>query len=294
MSDPSRLSYTLPEPLPIAQMVIGKPAGVVATMLPRLFNLCRVAQAQAVGVALGLDTPADVATEILRDHLLKLFVTWPELLGLGSRPLPGNWSGDSEGVLRAIFGPAGEPVSPVDFGDFLLSGQGVAPVLRAIDRSFGKDEATCALLPLATPETIWSTRPMENSVAMRHANNPSMRAIETARGRGPLWRAAARVLDVAAVYDKVIPAPYSPEPGVAVVSAARGAYGLKLKVDAGVVTDFARVTPTDTLIAPGGVLEQTLASIDPARAGLAALVIDILDPCVPIRLQQGVMAGSHA
>ncbi|MCA2011106.1 hydrogenase expression/formation protein HupK [Cereibacter sphaeroides] len=278
--------FPVPESEALAAKVVGKPIGVVATMLPRLSPQCRVTTAQAVSVALRLGAPADVATEIVHQHLLKLFVSWPEHLGLGARPLPGNWADDPASVLDAVFGPLGEPVSAADFGQFLLSGHGVAPVLRAIDRVFEKGEACSAKLPLATPRNLWSVAPLENSAAMRHVSNPAMLAIEAARGRGPLWRATARVFDIAAVFDKVLPAPYSPEPGSAIVSTMRGIYGLQLKSEAGVVTAFKQVTPTDCLLATGGVVQQSLASLDVARHELAPVVLEILDPCGPASLRE--------
>lgn len=270
----------------LAEKVVGKPIGVVATMLPRLSPQCRVTRAQAVSVALRLGAPADVATEIVHQHLLKLFVSWPEHLGLGTRLLPVNWADDPSSVLNAVFGRNGEPVSAADFGQFLLSGHGVAPVLRAIDRVFEKGEGCSAKLPLATPRNLWGGGALENSAAMRHVSNPAMLAIEGARGRGPLWRATARVLDIAAVFDKVLPAPYSPEPGVAIVSTIRGIYGLHLKSEGGVVTEFKQVTATDCLMAAGGVIEQSLASLDAARHELTPLLMEIIDPCSPASLSR--------
>lgn len=52
------------------------------------------------------------------------------------------------------------------------------------------------------------------------------------------------------------------------------------------VTALSRVTPTDHLLAPCGALALSLASLPAAKAGLAALVIDILDPCVAVSVQE--------
>ena len=48
--------------------------------------------------------------------------------------------------------------------------------------------------------------------------------------------------------------------------------------------DFLRVTPTDHMLAPGGMLEGALAALPADRAGLAPLVLDILDPCRKVML----------
>lgn len=52
------------------------------------------------------------------------------------------------------------------------------------------------------------------------------------------------------------------------------------------MTRFERVTPTDSLLARGGVLDRTLASLPADKAGLGPLLLDILDPCSPVRLKE--------
>ena len=39
------------------------------------------------------------------------------------------------------------------------------------------------------------------------------------------------------------------------------------------------------MLAPGGILEHSLATLPASKHDQAALVVDILDPCVPIRLE---------
>ncbi|WP_168192139.1 hypothetical protein [Pararhodobacter marinus] len=270
--------------LPVASFLVGQPVARVAMLLPRLFNLCQAAQAQALAVALGTGAAPDCCAEIRRDHLLKLFVTWPGHLGLGARALPKDWAQDADSVRLSLFGARQIPAAPADFDAFLASGRGVAPVLRAIESRFAPHEAASARLPFVTPGTLWSRAPVENSIAMRHADSPIVAGIETRCGRGPLWRAVARLLDLVAVLDRALPPALSPEPGLAIVPATRGAYGLRLVVRDGHVAVCDRVTPSDSLLAPGGVLDQSLASLDAARAGLGPLLLDILDPCVLVTL----------
>lgn len=272
---------------PVAAMVLGARVETAAALLPRLFNLCRMAQAQAVAVALGRRAP-EGGTEILRDHLLKLFITWPVLLGLSAEPLPADWRTDPRAIRSAVFGPEGAPTTPDEMERFLISGHGVAPVLEAIDRNFPRGEAVTAALPLAAAGNLWTGAALENSPAARHAGNPALAALEDSRGRGPLWRAAARLFDIAALLDEGLPPPESPARGEALVQATRGLYGLRLRTEGGIVTAFDRVTPTDSLLARDGVLAQSLATLDAARAGQAALVLDILDPCSPVSLTREV------
>lgn len=279
--------------LPVARMVVGKPAEEVAVLLPRLFSLCRAAQAAAVNAALGRDVDArGIGQEILRDHLLKLCVTWPNLLGLGARPVPGLGGADSaitagqaQAIATAIFGPTGQPpATPAEFTAFMNSDDGVAPVLSRIAQCFAPGEGATAALPLATPTTIWGDAPVENATVARHLDHPVLRRIADRHGRGPLWRAAARLYDIAAVLEGRLPPVLTPAPGEAMVPATRGVYAVRIETEGDIVTRLTRVTPTDSLLMQGGILDQSLASLPADKAGLGPLLLDILDPCAPVRL----------
>jgi hypothetical protein len=113
-----------------------------------------------------------------------------------------------------------------------------------------------------------------------------MRWIAETRGHGPLWRAAARGYDIAACLADRLPVPRTPAPGSAIVAATRGAFAVTARVENGRIAGFARVTPTDHLLAQGGILERTLAALPPEKAGYAPLILDILDPCTPVRLTE--------
>lgn len=291
MSQAARLRAVPGEALPVAAMVLGRAVEDVAALLPRLFNLCRSAQTQAVAVALGREPEGDAARDVLRDHLLKLLVTWPRHLGLDPLALPTNWATDPAATRAAIFGPAGPPATPSDFSDFLSAGQGAAPVLAAIAAAFAPGEATAKPLPFVTAETLWSPATHENSIAARHQAAPILKALEASQGHSPLWRATARLLDVALVADGGLPAPVSPAPGEAMVAASRGLYGLRLIARDGIVTDFGRITPTDGLLIPGGILDQSLASLHDADK--APLLMDILDPCTALTLEP-IPEADHA
>ena len=72
--------------LPVERLVVGKSATEAAALLPRLFNLCRVAQGIAAEAALGLAVEPGwkkaLRQEILREHALKLCLKWPGLVSL--------------------------------------------------------------------------------------------------------------------------------------------------------------------------------------------------------------------
>ncbi len=274
--------------LPIARLVVGRGVGEVAALLPRLFNLCRSAQSAAVETALGRPVDgAGIGQEILRDHLLKFHVIWPAFFGRPPRPLPDDWEDGGPTLRQRLCGPSGQaPAAAADFLSFLDGDLGYAPLRKKIDGCFAPGEAVAEGLPHISTETIWTVGAAENSVASRVAHLPAMQGIAETHGRGPLWRAAARLFDIDMAIAGRLPEVVSPTSGEAVVPAARGAYALRIRSRGGVVTEFDRVTPTDHLLAEGGVLDRSLASLPSHKTGLGPLLLDILDPCSPVRLKE--------
>lgn len=289
-----RLAAVRAPALPVAAMVLGRPVDEAAALLPRLFNLCRAAQGAAARMAFGLPPdPAapSLAQEILRDHLMKFHVTWPAFFGAPPSPLPADWAAGGRALVSAVFGPTGRaPAAPADVDAFFASDHGVAPVLRRIAGSFAPGEADAGALPPVTPATAFTPAPVDNSVAARQAHQPGLAHIAATRGHGPLWRAAARAWDMAEAATGRCPAPVSPASGRALVPAARGLYAVTARVSEGRVAAFDRVTPTDHLLAPCGVLDRALATLPAEKHGLAPLLLDILDPCSPVRLKEATDA----
>ncbi len=286
--------------MPVEAMVLGKSREEVAELLPRLFNLCRAAQAMAVRRALGLpgadDTDA-LRGEILRDHVLRLSVVLPGHFGQPPSGLPAGWQDGGTAMRQALFGPAGQLPETLDaFDAYLAAGTGLADLFQRIDDLFGPGEAVAEALPLVAPETAGQPDALvENSCAARVADHPVVADFARRTGRGPLWRVVARAYDLQALLDGAPLTLAAPEPGIAQVSATRGLYTVTARTDGTRVTAFSRVTPTDHLRAKGGVLDQSLASLPADRAGLAPLLIDILDPCSPVRVTELPMTeGTHA
>ncbi|WP_210730676.1 hydrogenase expression/formation protein HupK [Roseicyclus persicicus] len=270
--------------LPVEALVLGRPVAEAAALLPRLFNLCRAAQGVAAALALDLPPPtADIGAEIRRDHLLKLFVQLPGRFGRGDAPPA--LTGDAGTIRAALFGPAAAaPTTTAETDAFLASGHGLAPLLGRIAGCFGQGVACANGLPLAGPDT--GTPAAENSPAARRAAHPALAHVEATHGRGPLWRVFGRALDLDAVLSGDLPAPRLLRPGTAQVPATRGLYTVTATQAGGLVTGVSRLTPTDHLLAPGGILALSLATLPADRAGLAPLLLDILDPCSPVRLAE--------
>ena len=275
-----------PEP-PVEALILGQPVEAALDLLPRVFNLCQAAQTMALRLAVGLETgPEDRATladEILREHLLRLALVLPRHMGLDPIPFTRH---DPDKLRIELFGETENfPATPNAFKSFLTLRQGIAPLLLALYREFGRGEAICPVLPTPNGDVIRPPAAAENSVAMRHTAHPVMRYIEQSLGRGPLWRVVARALDLQSCLDGTLPAPVATS-GFAAVPAARGLYHVAADVEQGRLTAFARQTPTDSLLAPGGILDHTLASLPPEKTGRADLICDILDPCTPLTLHE--------
>lgn len=263
------------KPLPLEALVLGRTPIAAAELLPRLFNLCPVAQGMAARLALGLTdgppTRDDLRDEVIRDHLHKLCLILPRAFGLPLVALP---TGPAS-LLR----PQGLPRD----GDPARWTSPLAPLARHVAASFAPGEAITATLPPPPPGPVAGA--FENSAAGRQADHPTLRAAEASHGRGPLWRFWGLLADLEAASLGHLPAPQVTE-NTACLPAARGSYTLRLTQGAGLVTGITRITPTDHQLAPGGALMQALASLPATRRALASQVIALHDPCIPVTVTE--------
>ncbi|MCF1709330.1 HupK protein [Tabrizicola sp. J26] len=278
-------------PLPVEALMLGRPVEEALELLPRLFNLCGTAQSLAfrLSLALPVTQAPSLQREILRDHVAKLCLSWPTLLGLPPLRLPRGWDAGGEAACQLLLGQATCPTDMTGLSDWMARGQGVAPVIRSIAAELGEVRMS-PHLAFTTPETAMAKTAQENSVAARRATDPMVLAAEVRWGRGPVWHAVARLADALAVARGDLPAPVRLADGTAVVPAARGGYALRAKSAAGRITAFERRAPTDHLVATGGSLEGLLAAMGKLAASQVRLLSDILDPCVTVLVQE----GSHA
>lgn len=278
---------------PIEDYLIGRPVEEVVEIVPRIFNLCRMAQEVAVKLAFGVALPenwrADLQADILREHHFRLGLLLPGRLGLHPLTMPrGGETADS--WWTTFVGMSGFPDEAERFERYLTGLPPASALLRAIDRCFATGDACHhGLVPTAI-ETANTRTVQDNTVAARNADHPVMRHISQTRGLGPLWQVVGRILDVEKTANDRLPAPVCSD-GTVFVPAARGVYMVQASQSAGRVTGFTRVTPTDHLLAQGGVLEQALANLPNHKAHHAPLVIDILDPCQPVAIKK---EASHA
>ena len=264
---------------PVEALVLGRPVDEAVVLLGRLFNLCRSAQELGAWLAFGLTPPegwaAALARDLARDHMLRLGVLLPGRLGLTPWVTPAP---DVAQMARGFFEGGAFPQTGAEFEGYLNGPTALAGLLRAVAARFGPQQGVVDLPGLGQGHEA-----CENSPALRHAGHPVMMDLEQRAGRGPMWRLVGRVLDLIAALEGRVPEPQARDGWIA-VPAARGAYLVRGSVRAGHVTGFERITPTDHMLAPGGMLAQALAGL---TAEQAAVMVDILDPCRPVQVMGG-------
>lgn len=267
------------------RLMTGRPLAEVERLLPALFGLCRSVQEAALALTLGGATPdrGALIRDMIRDHLARLYLHLPRALDLAPRPLPQNWARGGAGLRQAVFGAEGLPQAAAFDPWLRAQASPVAQLLARVDGLFAPGEAA-GDLPFLDPEAPFDPRPVENSLIARHAFHPLLSQVIGSRGRGPLAHLTARLIDLDALSRGQLPDLRRLADGTALVPCSRGLCALNIRATDGVVTDFRRRTPTDHLLMPGGLLECALARLPAARAGLAPLLTDILDPCLPVIL----------
>jgi hypothetical protein len=137
-------------------------------------------------------------------------------------------------------------------------------------------------------DTVFRAVAVENSPAARQAVHPALAYVEAIYGRGPLWRAAGRVLDLGEILEGRPPRPVAAPPGRAILPATRGAIALSVDVGNGHVTGMSRLTPGDHLLARGGALERMLSRLPADRAMLLPVLMTIIDLGRPVSVE-----GAH-
>ncbi len=257
-----------PQPLPVERLLLGRRAEEALRLVPLLFNVCAAAQRVAVRAAFGL--PDDdrerqaLAAERMREHRRKLWFELPALMGL-----------EGGGAERRL---AEETPAGLESWTRRAGAAGAA-LRRLMAWPEGIGRVHLPLLDTAPdwPRPLCGGAPVENSLAVLWRGHPLLDWIEARRGRGPVWRFVLRLLDHSALAGGA-------DPGSGAV-AARGRLLVRAELEGGRVRRFDRLTPTDFLVVPDGLLARLvegLAADDPRLPVLVALA----DPCVSWIIRQ--------
>ncbi len=206
--------------------------------------------------------------------------------------MTGELATDPAAVLRlrdwlagAVYGePSAVWLRRNDLEDWTATGTtATARLLGALAAQLGGDIGVCRIDPTA-------------SAIGRVADHAMVAGLAQAGTAGLNGRMAARLVEVARLTEALasgdIPAHYRPgsdRAGTAYAEASRGRLTYSAEVADGIVRRLDIAVPTDAILAANGILEEALTDLSNSADGideaLLALVVDAVDPCVPVRIE---------
>lgn len=296
-----------------AQLLKGKTPAQASHIVPLLFSVCGKAQGAAANAALNAaqqsvweiaSTERLIVCEAMQEHLWRLLLDWPKLLGLQPQEkLFAGWFA----LLRKI--AAGEVGMEVFLREFARDWQGGAGtnLLVMLEKSACNGTGEARLLPAwsaaeaqqacagkwdanfsARPE--WQGGAAETGARTYYADSPLLRDAPS----NALARVLARILDVVEMASGNA-APrlntFSPAAGegIAVVRTARGLLMHHVRLEQGKVADYTIVAPTEWNFHPQGAFAQDMCGLQEQDGQrlmqLAHIAALSLDPCVEYEVE---------
>lgn len=309
-----------------ACVLIGRPVAQAVELVPMLFSLCGRAQGLCARAATASGEPAAtqlddmlsaLAAEMAFEHLWRIRIDWPALLGLPVDRTPLARAG---AVLRRCATRADADAAADALAEALVPIHGahadaLLAALRGVEQRSGAESACAARslpqLPLAELRTrlpaaldaafaqlpTCDGAPAETGAFVALADDARVTACRDA-GYPVTARLAARLAaldECLAVLRGERPRQHwvdrlalGPGDALARVETARGQLMHRVRVEDGLIADYAIVAPTEWNFHPRGALAQALEGrvcADEAmlRRHAEALVL-ALDPCVERRL----------
>lgn len=291
-----------------ASALRGRAAAEVVALVPRLFSLCGRAQGFAARLALAAANGEDafsaaaqreVALEAIGEHLWRLYLDWPPMLGDTPRLVEfRQWR---QRLLTAA--PDGDAALAADLlaalptlvkglpDDTTPAACALLPAVSAAD--WGGDSATQAIDEAYAAAPLWQGAPAETGALARQAAAVEV-AARLADGRRIAARLAARLADLRQLAQGLLDperlagwsgaAQLAPGVGLARVETARGLLLHLMQVKDGRVAAYAIVAPTEWNFHPRGafvgeIVGRPAATRDEAEMLARRLALS-LDPCV--------------
>lgn len=172
-------------------------------------------------------------------------------------------------------------------------------MIPALERISEGDFAAIAAAALADPgfcaEPRWHRAPAETGPLARRKDDPFVSGWIAEHGLGPGARLLARLVELAripgwlagAAPELIRAAPLEDGAGLAAVETARGLLVHAVRLDAGRITEYRIVAPTEWSCAAGGPLALALEELGPGTdlEQRARRVITAIDPCVECALE---------
>jgi len=267
----------------------GRPADQAVHMLPLLYSICGAAQGVAAALALraargevvATGVVAEVLAEAQREHLWRLLLDWPKVLGL-----PGQ---------EALFVAARRRLQPGadNAGLFVSLSEPCARIEEAL-RVQASPVAQVQRLPPLTAQQALENWPRLDA---GFAASPTYRGLPAETGalaRHPeldsvaplLARVKARMADLqeGAGLGRCSAVNVAPGVGRAAVETARGLLLHEIVLDGERIADYVIVAPSEWNFHPAGALKSWLEGAEAATPaemhGTAARAVLALDPCV--------------
>jgi hypothetical protein len=305
----------------LAMALRGKQADVAVALVPLVFAVCGKAQGKAAALALAAARGVELApcldaaveSEVMREHLWRLLLDLPPLLGLDAQRtlfVQANRAvaaGDRS-VMAALLA---EPV-----WDFLLA------ALDAHDEPRSSTGKPDALLPFMTPaqsiaawprllsgmarQPQWHESPCETGAYARQsgihsaatgankATNPIAARWHARYAELRSWSTGASTVGAGGT---VSAAPVAPAIGRALVETARGLLMHEITLAGNDVADYRIVAPTEWNFHPGGILVRwLLGQSTHDKSALERFVtraFAALDPCVRWEIEWDHGSGSE-
>ncbi|GHT83124.1 hydrogenase assembly protein HupF [Betaproteobacteria bacterium] len=307
-----------------ASMLIGRSPEEALAIVPNLFARCSRAQTLAARLAcevaagvLPLQRPFEeqlLAIEMAQEHLWRLLLDWPPLLGLP--PQRAHYANVHRGLNRSghaeIFTLHADSIEELADPE-----QGESSPASMLERLLELDASPAACAPRLLPEfdaEIWTRQtaeidgpfcaapifdgaPAETGPLARHHAQPEVQR-HLAAGRHIVARFMSKLIDLAECTQRLrtpglLPplagvAEPAPSVGMASVNTARGMLLHQVRLEDGKIADYSICAPTEWNFHPQGVFVQESTGLpasdpDTAHKRLAALAL-ALDPCVAYQL----------
>jgi hypothetical protein len=301
-----KVEIDAPPMVSLCRMLAGKPPAEAGQLAGVVYARAASSEAAAIAAATGGDVSETqlrgMLLEALQEHAVKMLAAWPAALGRPPMPVPAFGS-DPEALAVALFGNEAPPQRLGSFEAWLK--RGATPAARVLDEVWQHWDARWgrAALPIWSPgqplgRVDWAGALIDGAVAdtglvARVAETDLMREIEARRGRGVIWRLAARVADAAILLDRLRENRLEGlachvQPGVGAALAPNGTLLVEAKTEGGAISRYQRLSPADFALHPGGLLHKALATL-PRRSraplrSIAALIVEAIDPAIPTRL----------
>jgi hypothetical protein len=307
-----------------ATLLTGRTPTEAIDLVPKLFSLC--SRAQSLAARLACDVAAGItprkrpfeeqllAAEMAQEHLWRLLLDWPPLLGLPAQRA--QYANVHRGFNRdghaEIFSRHADNID-----ELADPQQGASSPESMLERLLELDTPPSTVAPALLPKfdaAVWNERatdinaafcatptfdgaPAETGPLARHYAEPEVQAHLSA-GRHIAARFMSKLIDLAECTQRLrtpgLLPPFagftSPAPGVGLahVNTARGMLLHKVRLEGGKIAEYSICAPTEWNFHPQGAFVREslgLPAGDPAlpHKRLAALALS-LDPCVAYRL----------